>query len=122
MTVYRLLALRYALHRWDRAALVVASIALGVAALVSARALNQCVETAARETKSPLAVADLSVSNGEALVPHKLAEAIRRAAVPGVKAVSPSSTTASPCRSSTTASPCWSASRFPRSCCNRTTP
>ncbi|QDU18604.1 FtsX-like permease family protein [Urbifossiella limnaea] len=89
MTVYRLLALRYALHRWDRAALVVASIALGVAALVSARALNQCVETAARETKSPLAVADLSVSNGEALVPHKLAEAIRRAAVPGVRAVSP---------------------------------
>ena len=31
MSVYRLLALRYLLQRWDRAALIVASIALGVA-------------------------------------------------------------------------------------------
>jgi putative ABC transport system permease protein len=89
MTVYRLLALRYALHRWDRAALVVASIALGVAALVSARALNQCLETASRDTTSPLAIADLYVTNGEALVPHRLAEKLRAAAVPGVKAVQP---------------------------------
>lgn len=89
MTVYRLLALRYALHRWDRAALVVASIALGVAALVSARALNQCLETAATETTVPLVVADLHVSNGEVGVQYKLAAAVRAAAVPGVKAVSP---------------------------------
>lgn len=89
MTVYRLLALRYALHRWDRAALVVASIALGVAALVSARALNQCVETASRETTSPLAVADLYVSNGEAGVQIRMADRVRAAAVPGVKAINP---------------------------------
>lgn len=89
MTVYRLLALRYALHRWDRAALVVASIALGVAALVSARALNQCLGTAAAETTAPLVVADLHVSNGEAGVQYKLAAAVRAAAVPGVKAVCP---------------------------------
>ncbi len=89
MTVYRLLALRYALHRWDRAALVVASIALGVAALVSARSLNQCVETASRETTTPLVTADLHVSNGEAGVQFKMAEKVRAAAVPGVKAINP---------------------------------
>ena len=33
--LYRLLGLRYLLHRWDRAGLIVASIALGVATLVS---------------------------------------------------------------------------------------
>ena len=36
MSVYRLLALRYLLQRWDRGALIIASIALGVATLVSA--------------------------------------------------------------------------------------
>ena len=45
--LYRLLSLRYLVHRWDRAALVVASIALGVATLVSTRILNQCIEAAA---------------------------------------------------------------------------
>ncbi len=89
MTVYRILAARYALQRWDRAGLVVASIALGVAAFVSARALNQCVDTASRDTTVPIAAADLYVSNGESLVPHRLADTLRRAAVPGVKAVQP---------------------------------
>ena len=64
MSVYRLLALRYLLQRWDRAALIVASIALGVATLVSARILNQCIEAAAQDTTTPGASAELSVSNG----------------------------------------------------------
>ena len=64
--VYRLLALRYMLHRWDRAALIVVSIALGVATLVSARILNQCLEAAAQDTTTPVGGADLYVTNGEA--------------------------------------------------------
>ena len=36
MSVYRLLALRYLLQRWDRAALIIVSIALGIALSLSA--------------------------------------------------------------------------------------
>ncbi len=87
--LYRLLSLRYLLHRWDRAALIVASIALGVATLVSARILNQCVETAAGETTTPLGGADLYVTNGEAGVVRTLAADLRAAKVPGLKSVQP---------------------------------
>lgn len=87
--VYRLLALRYVLHRWDRAALIVASIALGVATLVSARILNQCIEAAAQDTTTPGGAADLYVTNGEAGVLTSLAEEVRARNIPGVKAVQP---------------------------------
>jgi len=87
--VYRLLALRYVLHRWDRAALIVVSIALGVATLVSARILNQCVEAAAQDTTTPVAGADLYVTNGEAGVLRSLADELRAAGVPGVRSVQP---------------------------------
>src|SRR5437867_3502831 len=87
--VYRVLALRYILHRWDRAALIVASIALGVATLVSARILNQCLEAAAQDTTTPAAAADLYVTNGEAGVLRSLAEELRAAQVPGVRSVQP---------------------------------
>ena len=46
LTVFRLLSLRYLRQRWTRSALIVASIALGVATLVSTRVLNRCIETA----------------------------------------------------------------------------
>jgi len=86
---YRILALRYIRHRWDRAALIVISIALGVATLVSARILNQCFEAAAHETKTPLGGADLHVTNGEAGVLRSISDELRGAAIPGVRSVQP---------------------------------
>jgi putative ABC transport system permease protein len=87
--VYRVLALRYILNRWDRAVLIVASIALGVATLISARILNQCIEVAAHDTTTPGATADLYVTNGEAGVHRSLADELRTANVSGVKSVQP---------------------------------
>src|SRR5213595_3446872 len=87
--VYRLLGLRYVLQRWDRAALIVASIALGVATLVSARILNQCIEVAAQDTTTPGANAELYVTNGEAGVRHAITDELRAAKIPGVKSVQP---------------------------------
>jgi putative ABC transport system permease protein len=87
--VYRVLAWRYIAHRWTRAVLVVASIALGVATLVSARILNQCLESAAQDTTTPAGAADLYITNGEAGVLKSLADDVRTAAVPGVKSVHP---------------------------------
>ncbi|MBX9628325.1 MAG: FtsX-like permease family protein [Gemmataceae bacterium] len=88
--VYRMLGLRYTLQRWDRAALIVASIALGVATLVSARILNQCLEAASNDTTTPAAAgADLYVHNGEAGVLRSAAEEVRSANIPGLKAVRP---------------------------------
>lgn len=86
---YRLLSLRYLLQRWDRAALIVASIALGVATLVSTRILNACIETAASQTSSPLGVGELLVANGEVGVPRSLGDEIVAAQIPGVKSVQP---------------------------------
>src|SRR5207248_3012926 len=87
--VYRLLGLRYTLHRWDRAALIVASIALGVATLISARILNQCIEAAAQDTTTPGGSADLYVTNGEAGILRSLTDELRAANVPGVRSVQP---------------------------------
>ena len=87
--MYRLLALRYLLQRWDRGALIVASIALGVATLVSARILNQCIEVAAQDTTTPGASAELYVTNGEAGVRREVADDLRAAHIPGVKSVQP---------------------------------
>src|SRR5436190_239945 len=93
MSVYRLLALRYLLQRWDRAALIVASIALGVATLVSARILNQCIEAAAQDTTTPGGSAELYVTNGEAGVHRAVADdlqaAKRAGELPGVESVQP---------------------------------
>ncbi len=87
--MYRLLALRYLLQRWDRGMLIVLSIALGVATLVSARILNQCIEAAAQDTTTPGASAELSVTNGEAGVLRSVADELRAARVAGVKSVQP---------------------------------
>jgi len=89
MSVYRLLSLRYLLQRWDRALLIVASIALGVATLVSARILNQCIEFAAHDTTTPGGQAELYVTNGEAGVLRSVADELRDANLPGVKSVQP---------------------------------
>jgi len=87
--VYRVLSRRYLLHRWDRALLIVASIALGVATLISARILNQCIEAAAQDTTAPGATAELYVTNGEAGVFRSLVEELRSANVPGLRSVQP---------------------------------
>jgi len=87
--VYRVLSRRYLLHRWDRALLIVASIALGVATLISARILNQCIGAAAQETTAPGATAELSITNGEAGVFRSLVDELREAEIPGVRSVQP---------------------------------
>jgi putative ABC transport system permease protein len=89
MSVYRLLSVRYLLQRWDRGLLIVASIALGVATLVSARILNQCIEVAAQDTTTPGGQAELYVTNGEAGVLRSITEEVRDAHIPGVKSVQP---------------------------------
>ncbi len=88
-SVYRVLSFRYLLHRWDRALLIVASISLGVATLISARILNQCIEAAAQDTTTPGGSAELYVTNGEAGVQRSLAEDLRAAKIPGVRSVQP---------------------------------
>ena len=89
LSLFRVLTLRYLLQKWDRAALVALSIALGVATLVSARLLNQCVETAAYDSMTPVDIADLYVGNGEIGVDWKLANALKAADVPGLTRVEP---------------------------------
>ena len=88
--LYRLLSIRYLLQRWDRSALIIASISLGVATLVSTRILNQCLATAAGATSTPLsATADLFVTNGELGVARTVAEDLIAAKLPGVVSVQP---------------------------------
>lgn len=87
-SLHRTLSLRYLRRRWDRAALVVVSIAIGVATLVSTRALNRSMEVAARAAVTPLAgAADFHVDNGEAGVARALADELRT--LPGVRMVQP---------------------------------
>lgn len=86
--LFRILSLRHLRRRPGRAALVVVSIALGVATLVSSRVLNRCMEAAVRGATAPLGGnADLFATNGEAGVQRSLAVQLR--GVPGVKAVRP---------------------------------
>ncbi len=89
MSLLRLLSGRYLQQRWDRGVLVVISIALGVATLISARILNQCIAAAAMETTAPLPAAQLYITNGEAGVMRELVGEIRAARIPGVRAVEP---------------------------------
>ncbi len=88
-TVFRLLSLRYLLQRWDRSALIVASIALGVATLVSTRILNECIEAAATQSATPLGIGDLFITNGELGVNRPIADEVRAAAIDGIESVQP---------------------------------
>jgi putative ABC transport system permease protein len=87
--VFQILSLRYLRQRWTRSALIVLSIALGVATLVSTRILNRCIEVAAAETTTPMGLGDLYVGNGEIGVERMIADEIRAANVPGVQSVQP---------------------------------
>src|SRR5262249_20814056 len=90
LSLYRTLSLRYLRQRWSRAALVIASIALGVATLVSTQALNQTMTKAARAAVNPLAGAfDLQVCNGDLGVERELADALAASRIPGVVSATP---------------------------------
>jgi putative ABC transport system permease protein len=88
LALYRTLSWRYLQKRWSRAALVVASIALGVATLVATRVLNASMLSSAQRATAPLAgTADLLVSNGDAGVRRDLVHVLSK--VPGVYTVAP---------------------------------
>jgi putative ABC transport system permease protein len=83
----RTVSIRYLAKRWDRAALIVASIALGVAMLVSTQLLNRCLEAAAMESVNPGSEpADLAVTSNRR-VRLDLLPALR--AIPGVASAQP---------------------------------
>src|SRR5262245_42278546 len=88
LSLYRTLSLRYLSRRWVRALLIVASIALGVLALVATRALSETMAKASLGVSNPIAgQADLVISNGEVPISAALAKELND--VPGVKAVRP---------------------------------
>jgi putative ABC transport system permease protein len=90
LALHRTISVRYLRQRWSRAALVVASIALGVATLVATRALNQSMQKATRGAATPLTgVGELLVSNGDNGVSHDVVAELRQSAIPGVKDVQP---------------------------------
>lgn len=88
LSLYRTLSLRYWSHYRLRAALVLVSIALGVAACVTTSILDANLESAFQRSATPLAgFADLYVSNGDAGVLRSLAGQLEE--VPGVHRVKP---------------------------------
>jgi putative ABC transport system permease protein len=90
LSLQRTLSLGYLGRHRTRTALVVASIALGVAALVATRSLNQCLGKAAQAATNPLSnLADLLVVNGQLGVSRDLADRMAEAGVPGVHALQP---------------------------------
>jgi putative ABC transport system permease protein len=90
LALQRTLSLGYLRQHPTRATLVVLSIALGVAALVSTRLLNASMTEAALKSVNPLArLADLVVVSGEARLTRDVAERIEEAHVPGLKDVRP---------------------------------
>ena len=88
LSLHRTLSLRYLSRRWFRAALVVASIALGVATLVATQALSETMSKATLAAGNPMAgTIDLIVTNGEFPIDRALAKDIKTVA--NVKAVHP---------------------------------
>ena len=88
LSLYQTLSVRYLRRRWIRALLIVASIALGVTALVATQALNETMTRAGLASLNPLAgTIDLLVSNGESPVDRSLVPEVAR--VPGVAAALP---------------------------------
>src|SRR5207247_4102950 len=85
-SLYRTLSLRYLSRRWFRAALVVASIMLGVATLVATQALSETMSKATVAAGNPMAgTIDLIITNGEAPISRDLVKALQN--VKGVKEV-----------------------------------
>ncbi len=77
--LHRTLSLRYLSRRWFRAALVVASIMLGVATLVATQALSETMSKATLASGNPMAgKIDLIVTNGESPIDRELTKAIEK--------------------------------------------
>jgi putative ABC transport system permease protein len=90
LSLHRTLSLRYFWRRRSRSALVVLSIALGVATLVGTRALSQNMSQSAHATANPLGgLSDLQISNGEAGVPAAVVGELKETPLPGVQEVRP---------------------------------
>src|SRR5260370_2545065 len=84
-SLYRTLSLRYLSRRWFRAALVVASIMLGVATLVATQALNETMSKATLAAGNPMAgTIDFNVT-GNSPIDRDLTKSIET--IPGVKEV-----------------------------------
>ena len=82
LSLQRTLSFRYLRQRRMRAALIVVSIALGVAIVVATRTLNQSLNDATLSAASPLAKsADLMLTNSDLGVPLALVPAIPRVPV-----------------------------------------
>ncbi len=88
-SLYRTLSLRYLSRRWFRAALVVASIMLGVATLVATQALSETMSKATLAAGNPMAgtIDLIVVAGGESHFDRNIAKDIAK--VPGVKSVQP---------------------------------
>ena len=87
--LYRLLTFRTLWQRWERSALIIASIALGVATLVSSRILNECLGSASERSTTPVGMGDIFINNGEFGVQRSITDEVREAKIPGVKSIFP---------------------------------
>ncbi len=86
LALTRTLTFRYLGQRRSRALLVVLSIALGVAALVATRSLNETLSRVARGAGTPFAGGrDLVVVNGQAGLPASIADELDAAGIPGLR-------------------------------------
>src|ERR1700692_43683 len=84
LSLYRTLSLRYLSRRWFRAALVVASIMLGVATLVATQALSETMSKATLASGHPSArTNDFNGPNGEFPNDGSLAKELE--AIPKIK-------------------------------------
>ena len=90
LTLLRTLSFGYVRQHRTRTALIILSIALGVAAMVATQALNRSLKAGLQDGINPLAgLADLLVVNGSAGVPSSLAERIRGMGIEGLKDARP---------------------------------
>jgi putative ABC transport system permease protein len=90
LTLLRTLSLGYFSQHVVRSALVVLSIALGVATLVATQAISKGLGAGIQDGVNPLAsVADLQIVNGQTGVPMGLADQLREAHLVGVQDAEP---------------------------------
>jgi putative ABC transport system permease protein len=90
LALHRSLSVGYLRLHPTRAVLIVLSIALGVATLVATRMLNGSINQEAPEAVNPMAkLADLVIMNAQTGVPRALADALRKANIPGLSDAEP---------------------------------
>ena len=90
LTLLWTLSTGYIRKHQTRSALIVLSIALGVATLVATQSLNKGLKASVQDSVNPLAnMADLLVGNGQTGVPADLAKRIEKMNLPGVVSATP---------------------------------